>query len=415
MRGTFRGGGGCAVSPLVRQQAEQLDCLTEAHVVGQDGSETEAAKEGDPGHPALLIGAQRAGERGRGGDRFEAVVGLAGEQVGEPAVGVHVDQREVVVGPVQAGLQRVRSAHRAGPAALQEAQCRAQVPVVEFHPLAAQPDQRDLEPGQLVQFVGVQLLIADGQVVAELDQVIQAELRVGHRSARRLPRPGGELEAEPGLAHPVRQQHAEPGAGQQRRRLPEEAERALGVHPHLGRGGGTQRPVKLGEQPGGPAQPGQQFLLRVLDPGGQPGRGCSGPDVGRRHHQARVLGGLQRELDPPVLVRRRPAVAIPGTARRAWLGSSWRDSATSARGDRLGSRWRPLIRQRPAGPARRRQRRRPARHCLRPAPARPAGSRCAPGQPGAARRGARRRAGRLAPRLPARLRPCRLRPRRLPT
>ena len=105
-------------------------------------------------------------------DRLEAAVGLAGEQVAEPAVGVHLDQRQVVVGrSVQAGQQRIRSRHGPGPAALEEPQRGAEVPVVEFDPPAAQPDQRDLEPGQLGQLLGVQLLVADGQVVAEVDQV----------------------------------------------------------------------------------------------------------------------------------------------------------------------------------------------------------------------------------------------------
>ena len=117
-----------------------------------------------------MIGAQLAVEAGRL-DRFEAAVGLAGEQITEPAVGVHLDQRQVVVGSVQADQQRVRSLHRPGLAALQEPQRRAEVPIVEFHPLAAQPDQRDLEPGQLGQLPWVQLLVADRQVVSEVDQV----------------------------------------------------------------------------------------------------------------------------------------------------------------------------------------------------------------------------------------------------
>jgi hypothetical protein len=296
---------------IVHDQAQRLRGLAEPHIIGEDAAKAETAEEGQPRHPALLIGAQLAVEAGRRLDRFEPAVGPAGEQVAEPAVGVHLDQRQVVVGSVQAGQQRVRSPHRPGLAALQEPQRRAEVPVVEFHPLAAQPDQRDLEPGQLGQLPGVQLLVADRQVVAEVDQVAEAELRVGHRPARGSPGPGGELESEPGPAHPVRQQHAEPGAGQQRRCLPEEAERLLGVQCYLGRRRAAQRPVQLGEEPGGPAQPGQQLLLRVLDPGGQAGRGSARPDVGSRHHQARVVGGLERELDPPVPgdLARRPAAA----------------------------------------------------------------------------------------------------------
>ena len=156
---------------IVHDQAQRLRGLAEPHIVGEDAAKAETAEEGQPRHPTLLIGAQLAVEAGRRLDRFEAAVGLAGEQVAEPAVGVHLDQRQVVVGSVQVGQQRVRSPHRPGLAALQEPQRRAEVPVVEFHPLAAQPDQRDLEPGQLGQLPWVQLLVADRQVVAEVDQV----------------------------------------------------------------------------------------------------------------------------------------------------------------------------------------------------------------------------------------------------
>ena len=51
------------------------------------------------------------------------------------------------------GRQRVRRGHRPGLVALQELQRRLQVRVVQLDPLAAQPDQRDLQPGQLGQLV----------------------------------------------------------------------------------------------------------------------------------------------------------------------------------------------------------------------------------------------------------------------
>ena len=198
------------------------------------------------------------------------------------------------------GRQRVRRGHRPGLVALEELQRRLQVRVVQLDPLAAQPDQRDLQPGQLGQLVGIERLVAYCHVVPEVHQVTQAEPgypRPGGRRAGRGPAPRGQLQPEPGLAHPVRQQHAEPGAGQQRPGLLEEPERARGVHLHQGGRRLAQRVVEVAEEPGGGAQAGQQLLHRVAA-GREPGAEA-GPDVGGGDHQARVVGGLQRELDPP--------------------------------------------------------------------------------------------------------------------
>ena len=228
--------------------------------------------------------------------------------------------------PARAGRQRVGRGHRPGLVALEELQRRLQVRVVQLDPLAAQPDQRDLQPGQLGQLGRVERLVAHGHVVPEVHQVAQAELRPGDRRARGALRPGGQLQPEAGLAHPVGQQHAEPGAGQQRPGLLEEPERARRVQLHPGRGGLAQRVLELAEEPGGGAEPGQQLLDRVAA-GRRPGAGrraqepgpVPGPDVGGGDHQAGVVGGLQRELDPPGSGSARiPAPGLPpaGSASR---------------------------------------------------------------------------------------------------
>ena len=248
---------------LVRDERQQLDRLAQAHVVGQDAAQAELAEEGQPGKPAFLVGAQLAGEaRGRGHGP-QPPVGLAGQQVAQPAVGVHADQRDVLVRAAQAGRQRVGRGHRPGLVALEELQRRLQVRVVQLDPLAAQPNQRDLQPGQFGQLGRVERLVAHGHVVPEVHQVAQAELRPADRCARGGLRPGGQLQPEAGLAHPVGQQHAEPGAGQQRPGLLEEPERARRVQLHPGRGGLAQRVLELAEEPGGGAEPGQQLLHRV--------------------------------------------------------------------------------------------------------------------------------------------------------
>ena len=146
---------------LAGDERQQLDGLAQAHVVGQDAAEAELAEEGQPGQPALLVRAQLAGEAGRGRHRPQPVVGLAGQQVAQPAVGVHPDQRDLLVRAARSvpesqahpGRQRVRRGHRPGLVALEELQRRLQVRVVQLDPLAAQPDQRDLQPGQLGQLV----------------------------------------------------------------------------------------------------------------------------------------------------------------------------------------------------------------------------------------------------------------------
>ena len=172
----------------------------------------------------------------------------------------------------------------------------SQVRLVQLDPLAAQPDQGNLEPGQFGQLGGIDHLIADCYVVPEVHQVAEPEFRLGHRRAsRRGLGPGGQLEPEPRLAHPVRQQHPEPGPGQQRPGLLQEPERARRVQLQHDRRRLAQRLLQLAEQPGGGAQPGQQLFGRVV----AGPEALARPGVGGGDHQARVLGGLQRELDPP--------------------------------------------------------------------------------------------------------------------
>ena len=297
---------GPACRGLRGDERQELDRLAQAHVVGQDAAQAQVAQEGEPRKPALLVGPQRPGEaRGRR-HRRQPPVGLPGQQVAEPAVGVHADQRDLVAGAAlgqsEAGQQRVGGRHRARLTALQELQRGLEVRLVQLDPLAAQPDQRDLEPGQLGQLGRVDHLVADGHVVAEVHQVAEPEPGLGDRRAGRGGLgPGGQLEPEPGLAHPVRQQHPEPGPGQQRPGFLQEPERARGVQLQHRRLRLAQRVLQLAEQPGGGAQPGQQLLDRVVaaGPDALARPGVAVPDIGGRDHQARVLGRLQRELHPP--------------------------------------------------------------------------------------------------------------------
>jgi hypothetical protein len=78
--------------------------------------------------------------------------------------------------------------------------------------------------------------------------------------------------------------------------LAEEAVRARGVERHLGGLRCMQGLGELGPQAIRPAQLGQQGLARLGDGAGQ---GLGPPHLPRRHHQARLVGGLERELDMP--------------------------------------------------------------------------------------------------------------------
>jgi hypothetical protein len=304
---------GPALGRLIRYQRQELDRLAEAHVVGQDTAETEITEEREPRKAPFLVRPQLAGEARRSAHGPQPPVSLTGQQVAQPAVGVHADQGDVGVRAAQAGRQRVGRGHRPGLVALEELQRGRQVRLVELNPLAAQPDQRDLQPGQLGQLGRIERLIADGDVVPEVHQVTQAELRSGDRGGGLGLGPGGQLQPEARLAHPVGQQHTEPGAGQQRTGLRKEPERARRVQVHRGGCRLAQRVLDLAEQPGGGAEPGQQLLHRIFarrarQASGNPGPAAeprpeastvARPHVRGRDHEAGVIGGLQRELNPP--------------------------------------------------------------------------------------------------------------------
>ena len=101
----------------------------------------------------------------------------------------------------------------------------------------------------------------------------------------------------------------------------------------------------------GRAEPGQQFFLRVPDPGhGPAARARAGPDIGRGQQQARVLGRLQREFDSPGRVSDGGFVAGGGA------GAAAAAMPVAAAGLGRGRHRRRRHRQRP-GPRRLRRRR----------------------------------------------------------
>src|SRR4029077_18978191 len=113
----------------------------------EDPAQSEIAQEGQPSQPTLLIRAQFPVKRRWCAQRGEGVLRVTGKDVAKPAVGVYGGDREVLVGAAQAFQQDVPSGPLALAAAFQELQRRLEVALVQFHPLAADADQRDLQPG----------------------------------------------------------------------------------------------------------------------------------------------------------------------------------------------------------------------------------------------------------------------------
>ena len=163
--------------PLVSRPAAWHG-LAQAHVVGQAVPSPTWSRNASQ-ESALLVRAQRAGSDGETPSR--AQLGLAGEQIAQPAVRVHLVKQQHAGGVAARSESAPASAgrRRAGLTSLKEAQRPSQVLVVEFHPLPAVPGQTGPSPSPAQRAAPRRTpLVADRQVVAEEDQVTQAELRL---------------------------------------------------------------------------------------------------------------------------------------------------------------------------------------------------------------------------------------------
>ena len=166
-------------------QRQQLDRLAQAHVVGQDAAQAEARR-GRTARTARAPGraaASRRSPRARPSARSRRSACPDSRSPSQPSASTPTS------GTSGRRASPAASASAAvivpGLVALQELQRGLQVRLVQLDPLAAQPDQRDLEPGQLGQLGRVERLVADRHVVPEVHQVAQAEPRPGDRRARR--------------------------------------------------------------------------------------------------------------------------------------------------------------------------------------------------------------------------------------
>ena len=229
---------------------------------------------------------------------------------------------------------RLAGGHRAGPLALEELQRGLDLAIVEFHPLAADADERDLERGEFGQFRGGQHLVADGQVVPELHEVREAECGLPWPTARPPPSStwwSASARAAPCAPSPARARRTprRPAAGPRR--------------------GGTAA------RPRCPARP-------------RPGRPRPAPP------RARGTAGPPRRGPPGVP---RPGTCHRRASRRPPRPRHRPRTASGSDPPRTGARTRPATR------CRRGRRPRPALQGLRSRPAPPGGSRCGPGPPGA--------------------------------
>ena len=125
--------------------------------------------------------------------------------------------------------------------------------------------------------------------------LLAAEAAADH-DARGRGAAGRQAQPDPPRAVPARGQlHPEAGLHQQRRADGEDVVGAVEVEVERLRAGAAQRGGERRVDPRGPAELGEQHLLR---PGDQPVRGA-GPDALGGDEQARVGRGLQQELQAP--------------------------------------------------------------------------------------------------------------------
>lgn len=210
---------------------------------------------------ALLVGAQRRGEPGRGLQWLQRLSRRSAEQLAQPTVGAHrrdIQRGVDVVGVAGGQDEDLGRGLVPGRFARQELQPAAQLLRVHRHPLAAQPDQRRLglgERGDLVLGKGV---VADRELPPELDQLVPTELAgLGDHTVDR----GVRRQGEPELAAPIPpggQENAEPGLVEQRGGGGQEVIGAFGVEAKVRRACGTQTRRELGVDAAGPAELGQQ-------------------------------------------------------------------------------------------------------------------------------------------------------------
>ena len=241
----------CARASASPSRGEELRGLSEPHVVGEAGPETEITEEAEPPEPPLLVGAQLTDETLGGGPGSQPRSSAPARR--SPS---HPSASTVVDGQVARWSARCpRAVRTTSPADIRS---RAAVLVADrgdgggdvafaqLHPLAAEPHERLFQARQLPQLGEADLVVAENRLPLDLAQRVEPDgsrsrpaLADRVRALSRRPRRALSRSATTG------RQHAESRLFEDGRTVAEEVESACGVghlfDGHRGGQGGTDR------------------------------------------------------------------------------------------------------------------------------------------------------------------------------
>ena len=164
---------------LVEQECDELDCLSQTHIVREAGAKPELFEESKPGKALDLVGAQFAIEgSGRFDFRYLGTVGGFLQEVFYPSLRLHAchGQTDFSGFLPQPDSKCLRQAHLAiAVLLLEESNSRFDFPGFEFHPLTPYPDQRRLQLSQLLEFLQRNGLVAQGNLPIIVHNAIHPE------------------------------------------------------------------------------------------------------------------------------------------------------------------------------------------------------------------------------------------------
>ena len=279
-------GNGRERSP-VQMQGDQLDRLAQPHVVGQAGTQPEAGHRGQPGQSRLLVRPQRRLQPRR--DAIAPPVRSRIRSTSSPSTGGAANSTR----SPSSSSSPVSAAASASPASslrVRVAHPRQQLRV-HAHPLAAQADQGPLGLGQRRDLRLRQLLAAQAQLPAELQQALQRELRL-RDARRRLGR--ARLRLHLAGEQPLRPQHLDAGAAQLAAAVGEQVDDLVVGQRQLRGRRLRQHPAQWLPRPRAAPQPEQQLRLDLVAEAAQH-RVRRVPQRRRLHDQARLSHAADRQ------------------------------------------------------------------------------------------------------------------------
>jgi hypothetical protein len=295
-----------------QDRCDQLGGLAEPHVVGQAGTEPQLAEHPQPADAPLLIGTELAHEAHGVHDRLNARFAGAVEQVTQPTRGTHAVHRQVF-GNVEAGHAEAGAHEVGGPGAAagsHVAHDGIELGRIDLDPLAPQPDQRLLGRGRALQdgqLLSGQRVATQRRLPREVHELVEPQPGRDDGAARALfagRRLGSQghtattcppARQQDGDARLVERPQAQVGEAQQVGRRKRHAPRTLLV----------EDAGELGGEPRQTAETEQDLLdrPRLLEVGPRSGgeRRRSGPHLGERNDDARLVSVLHDQLDRPAL------------------------------------------------------------------------------------------------------------------